>query len=102
MGAAIFVRGESVPIYAIDKSWAGAPLDPTAGVVIYITDPAGTLKVNGEAMSLVTSGTYLYNYNTDSESELGQWRWQCVAIDGTGAEAKTVISEGGFLLTETR
>jgi len=81
-------------VYDEDK----ALVDPTA-IKISITDPDGTVKVDGEAMTQYESTEGIYEYfhhqgvDADPMDE-GQWRGEVLVIDGTGATA--VISSKPF------
>lgn len=70
--------------------------DPTS-VTIDITDPDGTLQVDGVAMSQITTGIYEYYYHKDVDADpmdAGMWRGLVKAIDGSGASA--IISPSAF------
>jgi len=47
--------------------------DPSSIPVIYIEDPAGTLQVNGLAMTKNSVGNYQYTYSTATNGVLGDW-----------------------------
>ena len=49
-------------------------------------------------------GKYVYYYNSSPKGDplvndlLGWWHYSCKAVDGAGAEARTVITHGSFKL----
>lgn len=81
-------------IYDEDKALA----DPTA-VKVSITDPDGTLKVDGGSMTQYNSETGIYEYfyhkgESADPLDSGQWHGEILAIDGTGENA--IISPKSF------
>ena len=51
----VFQRGETVPIWAEDKNWAGVLIDPSTGIKVVITDPDE--KVVGD-ISVISSADF--------------------------------------------
>lgn len=93
----VFQRPETVPIHAENKNWLGEYTDPSQGVKIDIYH-RGTKVVSGQAMEREDTGKYVYYYNTSDSSPTGWYYYTCTAIDGGGAGAKTVITDGSFKL----
>jgi len=93
-----FQAGETVVIWAHIKDWEGVATTPDNGVKVTLTDPAGTVKVNNLAMDESSAGELVYYYNSQSDDIKGWWRYYCKSQDGTGDEAKYVITEGSFEL----
>ena len=63
--------------------------DPTAATVD-ISDPDGTLQVDGEAMSSSETGIYTYYYHKGAGEAVmakGRWRGEVLIADGLGADA---------------
>jgi len=94
----VFPDKATVWVLALVYDENKALIDPTA-IKIYITDPDGTPKVDGEAMTQYdsTTGIYEYFYHQGVASDPmdeGQWRGEIVTIDGTGVTA--VISSQKF------
>jgi uncharacterized protein YfaS (alpha-2-macroglobulin family) len=93
-----FQAGETVGIWAFIKDWEGTYTSPDNGVKVTLTDPEGTVKVNASAMTEDDDGKFVYYYNSEDDDVKGWWRYSCKSQDGTGDEAKYVITEGSFEL----
>ena len=107
----VFQRGETVPIWAEDKNWAGVLIDPSAGIKVTLYqakkkdgDPDVYAKdyndtdINDKLMTWDAVGKYVFYYKSDIADPVGWWRYFCKAVDGTGDTARTVITHGGFKL----
>ena len=110
MTTQIFQRGESVPCWA--ENWfQGSLTNPSQGIKISIWKPDKTFAKydtgeNGEAdikdiaMTLSVTGKYVYYYQSHDDDTVGKWwHFKCVAVDGSGEDAKKVITHGSFKLT---
>ena len=98
-----FQRGETVPIWAEIKTWAGVYDSPDQGVKITITDPDGTVQVPEppavtQAMTESSTGIFVYYFKPEDTDPLGWWQVRCLGQDGLLTEAKYVIADGGFKL----
>lgn len=92
-------RGETVPIWAeVRLETTGALYNPDQGVVLTVTDPSGTAVITAQAMTLYSTGIYVYYWNSEATSVVGWYRAKGTAQDGTGATAKVTIENGGFNL----
>lgn len=94
-----YQRGETISIWAENRTWAGVLTSPDTGVKITLTDPDGVLANDGtdiedRAMAESETGKYVFYYTAASDDPLGWWRARCVAQDGT----KYVVTDGGFRL----
>ena len=94
MGVRVFQRGETPEFYVEVKTSSGTLVNPSS-IVITITDSAGTVQVNGQAMSQSNSdtGKYVYYYAILATDALGWWTVK-VLITDTGS--KYTIVRGGF------
>lgn len=93
----VFQRGETVPCYAEVKDWDGEYQTPTS-INIDIYTPSNVLSVDGQAMTEIATGRYVYYYNSQLTDSVGWYRIVIVVVDGTGGGAKTTIQQGGFEL----
>ena len=97
----IWVGSETVWVYEEVKTNppGGTPVlsDPTT-ILLTITDPTGTVKVDGLSMTKYNSedGKFEYFYSLPASPEDGDWEVKVVIVDGTGGTAKTTISKGTF------
>lgn len=105
MSIQVFQRGETVPIWAENRNWAGVLTDPTAGIKITLYKPDGVLAkdyddtdITDKPMTKDADGKYVFYYKSATANPIGWWRYFCKAVDGTGDAAKTVISYGSFEL----
>ena len=94
----IFQRPETIGLWAYIKDWEGVYITPDNGVKVTLTDPAGTVKVNAQAMTESAPGKFVYYYTSESADVAGWWRFYCKSQDGTGPDAKYTITYGGFQL----
>lgn len=83
------------------KIWAYCTKDdefysPNQGVTITISDPEGTVKVNGVAMTESETGKFYYVYNIPSDGELGWWQCNMVGQDGTAPDDKYAVANLSF------
>lgn len=111
MTVEVFQRGESVPCWAENKNWAGSHFNPTQGIKITLYKPDGTLAqdqaeppvdIDDTAMGKETTprdGIYVFYYSSATDDPVGWWHYFCKAVDGSGDDAKTVITHGSFKLT---
>jgi len=98
MSVNVFQAGETIGIWCYIKDWEGTYTTPDNGVKVTLTDPGGTVQVDGLAMTAVDSGKLVYYYNSQSDDVKGYWYYSCKSQDGTGDNAKYVITEGSFEL----
>lgn len=113
----VFQRGETVPIWAENRNWAGTLTNPSQGITITLKKPDGTaaqvlegeeyVDLTDKAMGKETTprdGIYVYYYNSSPKGDplvadpLGWWHYSCKAVDGAGPDARTVITHGSFKL----
>lgn len=94
----VFQRGETVPIWAEIKTWAGVYESPDQGVTITITDPDETVQVTAQDMAESSEGIFVYYFTPEATDPLGWWRVRCKGLDGIAEGAKYVIADGGFYL----
>jgi len=106
----VFQRGETVPLWAETKNAAGEYFNPTpAGIKVTLKKPDGTIAkdaagddIEDTAMVQTSTGKFVYYYDSSAKGDpavdepLGWWHYSCKAVDGAGAEAKTVITHGSF------
>lgn len=102
----VYQRGETIPIWAENRDWAGTLTNPSEGVTITLYEPDGTLAkdkaeppvdIDDVAMGKETppvTGRYVYYYEAASDDPQGWWHYFCKATDGT----KIVITHGSFKL----
>lgn len=95
-----FIAKTTVRVLAYIYNDADALVNPTTSTKITITDPDGTTKVSGVAMSLVSglTGVYEYFYKTDTTLVKGWWRGEIVAIDGVTPDDRTSLGTFSFRL----
>jgi len=77
---AVFQREEVFYHWITFRDRANALYDPTT-VAITITDPCGTVVVNGIAMVNDSTGVYYYNYPIPVDGVYGRWDVKVVATD---------------------
>jgi len=77
---ATYQRDETYYHWITIRDRAGAVYDPTS-VAITITDPSGTIQVNGLAMSNDGVGIYYYNYPIPAAAVYGKWDVKVIATD---------------------
>lgn len=99
----VFQRGETIPIWAEIKTWAGVPSSPDQGVKITITDPDGVVQVpvppaETQAMTESEEGIFVYYFTPEATDPLGWWKVTAKGQDGLLEEAKYIIAHGGFYL----
>jgi hypothetical protein len=77
MTTQIFDRGESVPIWAENKNWAGTLTDPTGGIKVTLKDRGGVLAkdydgsdIDDKAMTKDDVGKYVFYYNSKAATTL--------------------------------
>lgn len=101
MTTEVYQRGETIPIWAENRTWAGVLTNPSSGVKITLYEPDGTLAKDGladiddVAMGKETppvDGRYVYYYNAASDDPQGWWHYFCKAVD----DSMAVITHGGF------
>lgn len=93
-----FQRGETVPVWADIKTWAGVYSSPDQGVKVTITDPDGTVQVDAVAMTEDATGKFVYYHLSTTADTVGWWRVRCKAQDGLLVDAKYIVADGGFYL----
>ena len=98
MSVKVFQRGETIGLWAYIKDWEGVYTSPDNGVKVTLTDPAGTKKVDAQAMTESTVGKFVYHYTSTITDVVGWWRFRCVGQDGTGSGAKYTVVDGTFNL----
>ena len=91
-------REETVPIKALTYDEDDAAYTPDQGSAITITDSEGTEVVTDAAMTENATGDMRYYYTLAADAPLGWWRYRIVSQDGTGASAKYVVTNEGFLV----
>lgn len=94
----VYQCGETVPVWAEVKNWAGAFVNPSQGVKVTIYNPSGVKKATDEAMTESETGKYVFNYASQVEDEKGWWRTDGIATDGAGEGEKYTIRIAGFKL----
>jgi uncharacterized protein YfaS (alpha-2-macroglobulin family) len=94
-----YQRGETVESYAEVKSQAGAYITPTS-IKVTITDPNGTVQVDGVAMTESATGKYVHYYTLSSSATLGCWTGKVVETDGSGDSAKVTVVTEQFMVVE--
>ena len=92
MTTTVYQTGETIRITATITDEAGVAADPTT-TVISIEDPAGTLLVDGSAMTQSVSGTYYYDYLIPAT--IGSYKAQVTA---TGSGGRITIVPDRFLV----
>lgn len=91
-----FEQGETVSVWYYVLDWDGNYTDPSEGCTVTITDSAGTVKVDGSAMTKSATGKYVYYYTLASDAAKNWWSIKTIAQDGTGGSAKYTSKVGGF------
>lgn len=106
MTTQVFQRGETVPIWSETRNAEGVLFNPTpAGIKVTLKKPDGTIAkdaaeddIEDATMSQTSTGKFVYYYKSIAADPTGWWHYLCKAVDGAGAEAKTVITHGSFKL----
>ena len=102
MATRAFQVPETVPVWIEVKDTAGDLADPeSASIKIY--DPDGTIVLDGvdESRAMAGSGTtgyMVYYFESAGITNLGWYRVIATILDGTGADERTVVENGGFTL----
>jgi hypothetical protein len=65
--------------------------NPAQGVKITITDPAGTVKANLQAMTNESTGVYSYRHQTDVADVTGVWTHFFKSQDGSSIVISDVM-----------
>lgn len=100
----VYQRGETVPIWCENRTWADVLFNPEEGVKITLYKPDGTLAdvsdvdIEDTAMHESSTGKYVYYYHSASDDPVGWWHYSCKAVDGTDPNTKVVITHGSFKL----
>jgi len=90
-----FIAKTTVRVLAYVYDDAGNLVDPTS-IKVTITDPDGTKKVDGVAMTKGDTGIYSYYYKTTTSTTKDWWTGEVEVIDGTGEAAKTSLGTFSF------
>ena len=106
MTTQVFQRGETVPMWAETRNAAGELFNPTpAGIKITLKKPDGTIAkddaeddIDEATMTQTSVGKFVYYYKSIATDPIGWWHYLCKAVDGSGDDAKTVITHGSFKL----
>ena len=97
MSVEVFERGSTIAIWAYNKQ-GGTETSPDQGVKATLTDPAGTVQVDDQAMAEDDTGDFVYYYTSEDDDEQGHWNYSCKSQDGTGGSAKYLKKSGSFEL----
>jgi len=114
MNTQVFQRGDTVPIWAENRTNAGVLANPSAGIIVTLKKPDGTIaiepdvaetKIQDLAMTLPdVDGKYVYHFDSRAkgtpavDEPTGWWHYFCTAIDGTDPDERVRISHGSFKL----
>lgn len=81
MALTVFQRTETI-VCSLNIQDGGVDADPDTSIKITLTDPDGTVVVNGIAMDKDNTGDYHHDYTPEVSAELGVYEVKYVAIDG--------------------
>lgn len=94
----VYYRVASIEIWAYCERPKGTYWSPSGGVKLTITDPEGTVKLDGAAMNPEATGKFLYTYNTPADGVKGWWHGTIIGQDGSGEGARYGRTDFSFEL----
>lgn len=77
-----YYQGETITLKATVKDTDRALANPTTSITVTVKDPAGTTKVDAQAMTNDSTGKYHYDYAIPSDATAGEWDVEVTASSG--------------------